>query len=132
MGAPSKKVPSVSSNACLRTSSNQSSSTNSALVNTTKPPWTPKRDRISRCSTVWGITPSSAAMTSMARSMPPAPASIFLMNFSWPGTSTIPACVPSGQSSLANPGSMVMPRRFSSARRSVSVPVSALTRTVLP
>ena len=29
---------------------------------------------------------------------PPAPASIFLMNFSWPGTSTIPACVPSGQS----------------------------------
>ncbi len=30
MGAPPKKVPSVSSNACPRTSSNQSSSTNSA------------------------------------------------------------------------------------------------------
>lgn len=37
-----------------------------------------------------------------------------------------------GQSRWAKPKSMVMPRHFSSASRSVSVPVSALISTVLP
>src|SRR5207247_1476265 len=39
---------------------------------------------------------------------------------------------PSGSSRNAKPRSMVMPRAFSSGRRSVSVPVSALTSEVLP
>src|SRR5258708_34778661 len=37
-----------------------------------------------------------------------------------------------GKSICANPRSMEMPRRFSSSRRSVSMPVSALTRDVFP
>ena len=48
----------------------------------------PRRRRISRCSRVWGITESSAATTSRARSRPVAPASMLRMNRSWPGTST--------------------------------------------
>ena len=42
------------------------------------------------------------------------------------------ARVPSGRSRWAKPRSMEMPRSFSSLSRSVSVPVSALTRLVLP
>ena len=56
---------------------------------------------MSRCSSVCGITPSSAATTNSTRSMPCAPASMFLMNRSWPGTSTTPARVPSGSVSSA-------------------------------
>ena len=85
-----------------------------------------------RCSRVWGITPSSAAITSTTRSIPPTPATMVLTNRSWPGTSTIPARVPSGRLRNANPSSMEMPRSFSSFRRSVSVPVRALTSVVLP
>src|SRR5512133_2805187 len=40
--------------------------------------------------------------------------------------------MPPGSSRLANPSSMVMPRAFSSFRRSVSMPVRALTSEVLP
>ena len=43
---------------------------------------------MSKCSRVCGITDSSAATTSITRSMPPAPASMFLTKRSWPGTST--------------------------------------------
>ena len=43
---------------------------------------------MSKCSRVCGITDSSAAMTSRTQSMPLAPASMFRMNRSWPGTST--------------------------------------------
>ena len=39
------------------------------------------------CSRVCGMTESSAATTSMARSRPEAPASMLRMNRSWPGTS---------------------------------------------
>ena len=60
------------------------------------------------------------------RSMPPAPASMFLTKRSWPGTSTISIASPSASSRKAKPRSMVMPRAFSSGSRSVSVPVSAL------
>ncbi len=43
--------------------------------------------------------------------MPVAPASMFLMNRSWPGTSTMPRRM-SPRSRLAKPMSMVMPRCF--------------------
>ena len=66
-------------------------------------PWSARRGRsltrsswqIARCSRVWGMTPSSAAMTSMTRSIPPTPASMFLTKRSWPGTSTMPTVRPS-------------------------------------
>ena len=80
---------------------------------------------MARCSLVWGMMPSSAAMISNARSMPPTPASMFLMNRSWPGTSTMLTSRPLGSLSQAKPRSIVMPRSFSSARRSGSMPVSA-------
>ncbi len=64
--------------------------------------------------------------------MPPAPASMFFTKRSWPGTSTISITSPSGSSRNANPRSIVMPRAFSSGRRSVSVPVRALTSEVFP
>ena len=132
MGLPSRKVPAVWAFTSSRTISTHSGSTMSHLVSTTRPSRMPSSVRMPRCSTVWGIKPSSAATTSMARSMPPAPASMFLINFSCPGTSTIPAWVPSSKSRWANPSSMVMPRFFSSVRRSVSMPVKALTSRVLP
>ena len=49
-----------------------------------------------------------------------------------PGVTIIPASLPSGNFRNAKPFSIVIPRLFSSARRSVSVPVSALTSQVLP
>ena len=64
------------------TSASQSPSTRSHLVSATTPPRTPSRVRIARCSRVCGITPSSAAITSRARSTPVAPASIVRTNAS--------------------------------------------------
>src|SRR5216684_5631338 len=75
---------------------------------------------------------SSAAITKRTRSMPPTPASMFLMNLSWPGTSIKPKRMLSDASQCANPRSIEMPRCFSSLRRSVSMPVRARTRAVLP
>ena len=98
MGSPSKQVPFSCSRTSSVTSSSQSASTISILVRATQPRWISKRDRMPKCSFVWGMTPSSAATTSRARSMPPAPASMLRMNFSWPGTSMIPALLPSGRS----------------------------------
>ena len=106
-------------------------STRSIFVSATKPWRTPSKVRISRCSRVCGITPSSAATTSITASMPQAPATIVLMKFSCPGTSTIPISrSPTVQG--ANPRSIEMPRSFSALSRSVSQPVSSLTRAVLP
>src|SRR5262245_14996100 len=51
---------------------------------------------------------------------------------SWPGTSTRPRRRSPSRSSGAKPSSIVMPRAFSSGRRSVSTPVSARTSEVLP
>ena len=133
--APSRNVPFVASRtSCSRSGSQSapSSGRRSDFVTATSPRGTPRRRQMSRCSRVWGITPSSAAMTSTTRSMPPAPAAIARTNRSWPGTSTNPATVPSGSERCANPSSMVIPRRFSSTRRSVSIPVSARTSEVLP
>ena len=104
----------------------------SVLVRATRPLWMCSSEQIAKCSRVCGITPSSAAITSMARSMPPMPASMFFTKRSWPGTSTISIVRPSGSSRKAKPRSIVMPRAFSSGRRSVSMPVSAFTSDVLP
>ena len=49
------------------------SSTRSILLNATAPRATPSSSRIARCSRVCGITPSSAATTSSAKSIPHAP-----------------------------------------------------------
>src|SRR5215208_1789454 len=57
---------------------------------------------------------------------------MFLTKRSWPGTSTRLARLPLGRSSSAYPGTIEMPLRCSSSRRSVSVPVIYLTSVVLP
>ena len=132
MGAFSRKVPRVNSLTSSVASSSISSSTRSTLVKTTSPWRTPSSVQISMCSRVWGMTPSSAAITMATMSIPVAPATMFFTNFSWPGTSTTPKCWPLGRSRWAKPSSMVIPRSFSSFRRSVSIPVTARTRDVLP
>ena len=57
---------------------------------------------------------------------------MFFINFSWPGTSTIPIFLFSGSSKKENPRSMVIPLFFSSGRVSVSFPVRYFTRVVFP
>ena len=89
-GAPSRKVPSSTRDRSSATSSSHSASTRSILVRATSPFCTPSSWQMSRCSRVWGMTPSSAATTSITRSRPPAPATMLLMKRSWPGTSTMP------------------------------------------
>ena len=132
MRAPSSDVPrSTLTTSCL-TSSSQSGSTRSRLVSTTRPRFTSRRSSTSTCSRVCGITPSSAATTRSAASRPCAPASMLRMKRAWPGTSTIPTSRPLGSVRCANPRSIVMPRRFSSARRSGSMPVSAVINVDLP
>ena len=132
MGASARKVSDKYSETSSRTSSSQSASTISTLVRTTIPCLIFRSEQISRCSRVCGMTPSSAAITRATRSIPVAPATIFLTNFSWPGTSTIPSILPSGKARWAKPSSMVIPRSFSSFKRSVSIPVSALISDVFP
>ena len=132
MGAPDRVVSPISSSISILTRLSNSSSTRSFLVMTTIPFCTLSRSRIARCSLVWGITPSLAAIMSMARSIPPTPASMFFTKRSCPGTSTIPTSRPLGSLSQAKPRSMVMPRSFSSRRRSGSIPVRAFTKTDLP
>ena len=131
-GASARKVPVKYCRTSSVTSSSHSGSTRSILVRTISPRSTPSSRQISKCSRVWGMMPSSAAMTKATRSMPAAPATMLRTNFSWPGTSTIPSRCPQGRSRKAKPSSMVMPRAFSSFRRSVSMPVRARTREVLP
>ena len=73
------------------TSSTRAASTLSTLLTTAMHSLTPSRSRIAVCSRVWGITPSSAATTTSARSMDPTPASMLRTNRSCPGTSTKPS-----------------------------------------
>ena len=84
------------------------------------------------CSRVWGITPSLAAMTRSAKSMPLAPETMVFTKSRCPGTSTMPTMSPFSSGRCANPRLMVIPRRFSSLWVSQSMPVSAFTRAVLP
>ena len=125
MGEPAREVAPINSSISILTKRSSSSSTRSFLVITTIPRLTLSRSRMARCSLVWGITPSLAATISRARSIPPTPASIFFTNRSWPGTSTMPTSRPLGNLSQAKPRSIVMPRSFSSRRRSGSIPVRA-------
>ncbi len=131
MGASSRKEPATSSLASSSTKGSISSSTRSFFVMITNPLRIPSNRQMSKCSRVCGITPSSAAMTNASTSMPCAPASMFLMKRSWPGTSTKPTRrSPSKRS--AKPRSIVIPRRFSSGRRSGSWPVRARTNALFP
>ena len=57
---------------------------------------------------------------------------MFLMNRTWPGTSTNASSRPDGSVVQAKPRSMVRPRVFSSAKRSGSMPVRASTSVDLP
>ena len=132
MALPASEVGCNCSAISSCTSSSHSSSTRSAFVSATTPRRTRSRSRIARCSRVCGITPSSAATTSSAASIPPTPASIFLMKPSCPGTSTILTSRPPGSVNQAKPRSIVMPRSFSSASRSGSIPVNAFTSVDFP
>ncbi|MDR8883436.1 hypothetical protein FEP62_05253 [Burkholderia multivorans] len=76
IGAPasveSRSQPSISSRTCAM----RAASTRSHFVSATAPCATPSNCRMATCSRVCGITPSSAAITSSAKSMPHAPAAI--------------------------------------------------------
>ena len=114
------------------TNSNHCSSTRSHLVKTMILLLIPSKFKIWKCSSVGGITDSSAAITIRARSIAPAPASIFAINFLCPGTSIKLTLNPRCNSIQANPKSMLIPRFFSSDNRSVSMPVIAFTKVVFP
>ena len=131
-GAPSRKVPLTAACTSSRTSSSISASARSALVSATTPRDTPRSSQTARCSSVWGITSSSAATTRTTQSMPAAPETIVWTNRSCPGTSMTLATTPFASGQRAKPSSMLMPRARSSGRRLVSVPVSALTSEVFP
>src|SRR5205823_1260376 len=129
--ACSRNDPRKYSSASSRTSSSVSLSTRSLFVNATTPRCTPSNRQISKCSRVCGLMDSSAAITSSSTSIPAAPASMLLTKRSCPGTSTKPKRTPFS-SRKAKPKSMVMPRRFSSSRRSGCVPVRASTNADFP
>ncbi|OPZ04694.1 MAG: hypothetical protein BWZ10_03135 [candidate division BRC1 bacterium ADurb.BinA364] len=131
-GAPARNVPLRKSRISTIRASTASRSTRSIFVSATIPRRTPSNSMICTCSMVCGITPSSAAMTSTASSMPDTPATMVRMNFSCPGTSTMPTHSSPPRKQGAKPNSIVSPRSFSSFSRSVSHPVSSLTRLVLP
>ena len=131
-GEPSSDVPLTAAVTSSFTRLSHSPPTRSALVSTTRPRRTSSRSTMSRCSRVCGMTPSSDAITSRTASSPCAPASMLRMKRAWPGTSTIPISRPLGRVMCAKPRSIVMPRRFSSASRSGSIPVKAVIRVDLP
>ena len=94
IGASASPLSARASRIWAVTSARRSASARSALVSATSPCDRPSRSRIARCSRVCGMMPSSAATTSRARSIPPAPASIVWISRSCPGTSTKPVTVP--------------------------------------
>ena len=79
-------------------------------------------------SSVWGMTPSSAATTTIAMSVTFAPRARMAVNASWPGVSRKTTRLPSWVTSLA-PMCWVMPPRSPAA---TSVDRSASSRLVLP
>ena len=110
----------------------RSASARSHLVRAIRPRGMPSSRQMWKCSRVCGMTDSSAATTSTTAPMPCAPASMLRTKRSWPGTSTNESTGPPASARCAKPRSMVMPRSFSSASRSGSVPVSACTSALLP
>ena len=96
IGASARPVSASAIRASRSASANRFSSMRSILVRATRPRSIPSRSRIARCSFVWGITPSSAATTMRAKSIPPTPASMVCTKRSWPGASTKPSVAPDG------------------------------------
>ena len=78
--APRMPVAARSISISSPTSRARAVSTLSTLLTTAMHSVTPSRSRIAVCSRVWGITPSSAATTTSARSMDPTPASMLRTN----------------------------------------------------
>ena len=132
IGAPASAVDASRAATSSHTSPVRSAATRSAFVMATSACRTSSASSRSRCSWVWARRPSSAATTSRAASISPAPTSMLPTSRSWPGTSTKSSSVPSGSVRCAYPTSMVIPRRRSSGRRSASMPVSARRSVVLP
>ena len=130
--ALSRAVPATRSATSVRARARPSRSTRSSLVSAITAPCTPRTSTISRCSSDCGFHPSSAATTNSTRRTGPTPASIVRTKRSCPGTSTNPSSRPDGSVHHAYPSSIVSPRRFSSSRRSGSVPVSRRTRLDFP
>ena len=60
----------------------------------------PSASSSSRCSSVWARGPSSAATTSIAASISPAPTSMLPTSRSWPGTSTKSSSTPSSSAQV--------------------------------
>ena len=106
-------------------------STKSHFVSATITDFTPRRFKISRCSKLWGISPSFAATTNKHASKPYAPLIIVFMRFSCPGTS-INAIFSSFLLKFEKLRSIVMPRFFSSSRLSPSKPFSSFISAVFP
>ena len=89
-GNPSSDVSANSNSMSSATSAARSALTRSILVSATAPRLTPSRSRMARCSSVWGIGPSSAATMNSTKSIPATPHSMLRINRSWPGTSIKP------------------------------------------
>ena len=89
---------------------------------------TPAARAWSMASTVWGMTPSSAATTSTAMSVTRAPRARIAVKASWPGVSRNTMRRPSWVASLA-PMCWVMPPRSPSATDDLRI---ASRRLVLP
>ncbi len=70
IGASASGPPASASRTSSSASSRISASTRSHLLRTTRPRSMPSSGQMARCSRVWGITPSSAATTSITRSRP--------------------------------------------------------------
>src|ERR1035437_3207897 len=130
-GAFARNEPRTRARISSSTRAPVSASARSLFVRAITPAPTPRSFRMSRCSRVYGMMESSDATANRTRSTPCAPATIVLTNSSWPGTSTNENIV-SSHAAWANPRSIVMPRAFSSGRRSGSVPVSARTSALFP
>ena len=79
----------------------RASSTRSAFVTTASPSRIPSASRSPRCSSVCAFGPSSAATTSSAASISPAPTSMLPTRRSCPGTSTKSTTDPSGSATCA-------------------------------
>ena len=92
--APLMPVPERSVSISAPTSAARIAPTLSILLTTAMHSATPSRSRMAVCSRVCGITPSSAATTTSARSTAPTPASMLRTKRSCPGTSTKPSTWP--------------------------------------
>ena len=96
-GAPASVVAARRASTSAATAAVRAGSTRSAFVTTTRPSRIPIASSSPRCSTVWAFGPSSAATTSSAASISPAPTSMLPTRRSCPGTSTKSTVDPSAR-----------------------------------